>query len=61
MQVTDPVCGMPIDSTKAAATETIQGQTFYFCSARCHGQFQASPQRYLKQKPAAGEHGCHGH
>ena len=37
MQVTDPVCGMQIESSKAAARETVQGQTYYFCSSACHG------------------------
>lgn len=55
MQVTDPVCGMPIESTKAAATESIQGTMLYFCSTRCHERFRASPSQYLKKEPSAGE------
>jgi YHS domain-containing protein len=45
MQVTDPVCGMQIDSAKAAASETAEGQTYYFCSHSCHSQFRANPHR----------------
>jgi YHS domain-containing protein len=42
MQVTDPVCGMQTYSAKAAASETHQGQTYYFCSTSCHNQFRAN-------------------
>jgi YHS domain-containing protein len=34
--VTDPVCGMEIDSAAAAASEEYQGKTYYFCSEGCH-------------------------
>jgi YHS domain len=30
--VTDPVCGMEIDSAAAAASEEYQGKTYYSCS-----------------------------
>src|SRR5215218_6279391 len=30
--VTDPVCGMEIDTDAAAASEEYQGKTYYFCS-----------------------------
>lgn len=55
MQVTDPVCGMPIDSAKAAATEVAGGQTLYFCSASCHEKFRAAPDRYAKNAGAAAK------
>jgi YHS domain-containing protein len=61
MQVTDPVCGMQIDSAKAEATEVVEGQTYYFCSSACHGKFQANPAQYAKQqdaKPDAPHHRC---
>jgi YHS domain-containing protein len=50
MQVTDPVCDMQIESTKAVATEVVRGQTYYFCSASCRDKFRASPDRYAKTK-----------
>lgn len=59
MQVTDPVCGMQIDSAKAAVNETVQGQTYYFCSDSCHDRFRASPDRYLKKEEAGGGRGSH--
>jgi YHS domain-containing protein len=44
--VTDPVCGMEIDSAAAAASEEYQGTTYYFCSEACHQQFVATPEQY---------------
>jgi Cu+-exporting ATPase len=43
--VTDPVCGMEIDSAAAAASEEYGGKT-YFCSEACHQQFVAAPEQY---------------
>ncbi len=54
MQVTDPVCGMQIDSDKTAAKEVRQGQTYFFCSASCHEKFRAAPDRYAKKPSAPG-------
>lgn len=59
MQVTDPVCGMQIDSTKAAASEAVQGQTYYFCSKSCHTKFRANPDRYVKKEQTGKSHGSH--
>ena len=39
---------MPLDSAKAAATEAVQGQTCYFCSASYHNKFRSSPRRHTK-------------
>lgn len=44
--VTDPVCGMTIDPTTAAATREHDGTTFYFCSPGCADAFDADPHRY---------------
>ena len=44
--VTDPVCGMEIDSAAAAASEEFQGKTYYFCSEGCHQRFVAAPEQY---------------
>ena len=61
MQVTDPACGMQIDSAKAAATEAFQGRTYYFCSASCRDKFRTAPDRYAKKEGEAGKsHGSHG-
>ena len=55
MQVTDPVCGMKMDSEKAAATEDNQGQTLYFCSAACHDKYRGDPARYAKKAQSSGQ------
>ena len=44
--VTDPVCGMRIDSDDAAATTEYEGTTYYFCSQACHDVFVADPFSY---------------
>jgi len=59
MQVTDPVCGMQIDSTKAVATEPGEGGTYYFCSASCHKRFLEDPARYAKKEKSCEDHGSH--
>jgi adenylate cyclase len=43
--VTDPVCGMRIDSEDAAATAEYDGKTYYFCSEVCRDVFVADPSR----------------
>ena len=42
----DPVCGMTVDETNAAATASYQGQTYYFCSAGCKATFEKAPAQY---------------
>lgn len=54
MQVTDPVCGMAIDSDKAVAKEVWQEQAYYLCSASCHEKFRAAPERYAKKAADTG-------
>ena len=44
--VTDPVCGMSIDSTSAVARSTYAGDDFYFCSLECKREFDANTSRY---------------
>lgn len=44
--VKDPVCGMEIDSAKAAAQERHEGKVYYFCSHDCHAKFKAAPKKY---------------
>ncbi len=44
--VTDPVCGMSIDPTTAAASVEHNGRTFDFCSTHCADQFRSDPDRY---------------
>jgi len=49
---TDPVCGMTVNPTQAAARMDYAGETYYFCSPACHDKFHADPDAYAK-KPAA--------
>ena len=50
-KVKDPVCGMMVEPSQAAATFNHKGQSFYFCHPRCQERFQADPEGYL-----AGRH-----
>ncbi|HZQ14093.1 MAG TPA: YHS domain-containing protein [Pseudolabrys sp.] len=61
MQVTDPVCGMTIESEKTAPREVWQGQTYYFCSKSCQEKFRATPDRYDKKAGDQAAHGSHSH
>jgi YHS domain-containing protein len=46
-RVTDPVCGMTIDSeTAEARAKDAAGRTVYFCSVECQRQFEAHPELY---------------
>jgi Cu(I)/Ag(I) efflux system membrane fusion protein len=49
----DPVCGMSLDREKALAggqTETYRGQTFVFCSDKCHKKFLQDPAKYSEDR-----------
>jgi membrane fusion protein, copper/silver efflux system len=49
---TDPVCGMDVSVTEAAAaglTREYNGQTYYFCSEECKKQFDANPAKFVKK------------
>jgi YHS domain-containing protein/uncharacterized membrane protein YraQ (UPF0718 family) len=48
-EATDPVCGMSVDPTDAAAHEDYAGQTFHFCSTGCHDRFAADPLSLLTE------------
>ena len=58
-QATDPVCGMTIDPTTAAATTEHDGQTYHFCSERCHDTFIADPDACAGQAGQTGDHHAH--
>ena len=45
--VTDPVCGMRIDSEEAAADAEYEGTTYFFCSGMCQEAFVENPGMYL--------------
>jgi Cu+-exporting ATPase len=58
MEVTDPVCGMNIDSDKAAGRAEYAGRTYYFCSAMCEQRFKAAPEQYARPEKKPGESGA---
>jgi Cu+-exporting ATPase len=43
----DPICGMQVKMTEAAAFQDYKGKTYYFCSERCRSLFN-------QEKSAAG-------
>lgn len=49
MKVTDPVCGMKFLPEKAKTKLEYRGQTYFFCAEVCRKQFEAEPERYLKE------------
>jgi YHS domain-containing protein len=56
----DPVCGMTVVKSSAAATYEYKGAKYYFCSAGCKEAFVKDPEKYLKKTteskpPAAPE------
>ena len=46
----DPVCGMTVVKSSAAATYEYKGVKYYFCSAGCQDAFAKDPEKYLKKK-----------
>jgi uncharacterized protein len=58
--VTDPVCGMKVDLSKAVSLEH-DGDTYLFCSEGCRAEFKADPEAYLHHAPAAEHEPAHAH
>lgn len=48
--VVDPVCGMRINRTSAAATAEHNGQVYYFCAGQCQRKFAEDPGRYVTKR-----------
>lgn len=46
-QVKDPVCGMTIEETEAAATKVHNGITYFFCSKGCAERFEKQPDEFV--------------
>jgi hypothetical protein len=51
----DPVCGMPVEATSAAASTQVGSVTYSFCSDRCKERFVAEPGRYVKDVSLQGD------
>src|SRR5208337_795646 len=43
----DPVCGMNVDPSRAAASVGYEGKLYHFCSRGCAEKFKADPEKYL--------------
>ena len=46
MATKDPVCGMTIEESEAAATVRYGEQVYWFCSLACKARFEEHPDRY---------------
>jgi Cu+-exporting ATPase len=44
----DPVCGMAVSPSTAAATAEYRGKTYYFCAPGCRDEFRSQPERYVR-------------
>src|SRR6266851_1190421 len=55
----DLVCGMSVDTAKAAGKAQYGGKTYYFCSARCAERFSKEPEKFLAAPGTAGMHKNH--
>jgi len=47
----DPVCGMEVQTATAQHVSEYDGETFYFCCARCREKFEADAERYRDGPP----------
>ncbi|MDT4953637.1 MAG: P-type Cu+ transporter [Acidobacteriota bacterium] len=63
-RVVDPVCGMSVDPTKAAAMSERGDHQYYFCSQSCKKKFDAAPleeNRSPETNDAQSEEAAHAH
>lgn len=42
----DPVCGMEVQASTAAASVIHEGKTFYFCAVECKKEFEKDTAKY---------------
>ena len=47
MTAKDPVCGMTVSLDQGKPSYQHQGETYHFCSQRCHDKFTADPEHFL--------------
>jgi Cu+-exporting ATPase len=53
----DPVCGMNVEPSKAAAKVEHAGKTYYFCAPGCAKRFEQTPGKYLGSAEKGGAPG----
>ena len=51
----DPVCGMKVKKSEAAATFEYKEKTYYFCMEGCKKKFKENPEKYVKKKEETKE------
>lgn len=51
-RITDPVCHMELDRSRAAGSLVYEGASYGFCSLSCAGRFTAHPEQFARE--AAG-------
>ncbi|NJE76153.1 YHS domain-containing protein [Thermococcus sp. ES12] len=56
----DPVCGMEVSEDTGLKVE-YGGKVYYFCSPHCEAQFEANPEKYVKDEGMRQGHGMHSH
>ena len=54
----DPVCGMDVDASKAAASVEYEGKLYHFCCRGCAEKFKDYPEKYLSPNYKAGGMGA---
>ncbi|MEZ5807925.1 MAG: heavy metal translocating P-type ATPase [Zhengella sp.] len=57
--VTDPVCGMHVKPGKDTLSASYKGETYHFCSRKCHDRFEADPWHFASGR-AMGRTGMDG-
>ena len=57
---TDPVCGMSVDPSKAAARRDHGGRSYIFCAKDCAEAFERDPGGYLEKRRESGLRGRSG-
>jgi xanthine dehydrogenase accessory factor len=51
VEAIDPVCGMPVEPSKASYVSEYRGEKYYFCCGACKQTFDAHPENYLATIP----------
>lgn len=57
----DPVCGMQVDESKAAAKSEFKGKSYCFCGTKCKETFDKEPSKYSSKEGADSKKHEHQH
>lgn len=50
----DPVCGMTVEPSQAAASAEFADKTYFFCCVQCRQLFEKNPQKYAAAQDSSG-------